>query len=207
MSPEKQRNVAQETLDIHAPLAHRMGMGKIRGELEDLAFAYIDPIAYEEIRREVEDKRRASEDFLKEITSIVEQKLKENALQARVEWRIKRLYSIYQKMKRQKTEMNQVYDLLAIRIICESINDCYAALGVIHHLWPPVPGRIKDLIAIPRPNLYQSLHTTVIGSNGQPFEVQIRTKEMHRTAEEGIAAHWKYKEGGPTSAQDDKNMP
>ena len=206
MSPEKQRSVAQETLDIYAPLAHRMGMGKIRGELEDLSFAYIDPIAYQEIRQEVEEKKRGSEDFLKDVASVIEQKLKENAIQARVEWRIKRLYSIYQKIKRQQAGMSQVYDLLAIRIICESINDCYAALGVIHHLWPPLPGRIKDFIAMPRPNLYQSLHTTVMAGNGQPFEVQIRTKEMHRTAEEGIAAHWKYKEGGPTSAADEKSM-
>ena len=206
LSPEKQRSVAQETLDIYAPLAHRMGMGKIRGELEDLSFAYIDPIAYQEIRHEVEEKKRGSEDFLKEVASVIEQKLKENAIQARVEWRIKRLYSIYQKIKRNQTEMSQVYDLLAIRIITESINDCYAALGVIHHLWPPLPGRIKDFIAMPRPNLYQSLHTTVMAGNGQPFEVQIRTKEMHRTAEEGIAAHWKYKEGGPTSAADEKSM-
>jgi GTP diphosphokinase / guanosine-3',5'-bis(diphosphate) 3'-diphosphatase len=206
MSPEKQKAVAQETLDLYAPLAHRMGMGKIRGELEDLAFAYIDPIAHQEIEREVEAQRRSSEDFLKEVASTIEEKLKENGIQARVEWRIKRLFSIYQKMKRQKSEMSQVYDLLAIRIITESVNDCYAALGVIHHLWPPIPGRIKDFIAMPRPNLYQSLHTTVIGNQGQPFEVQIRTKEMHRTAEEGIAAHWKYKEGGAASATDEKSM-
>jgi guanosine-3',5'-bis(diphosphate) 3'-pyrophosphohydrolase len=206
LPPEKQVTVAQETLDIYIPLAHRMGMGKIRGELEDLAFSYIDPIAFEEIRREVEERKRTSEEFLKEVTSVIDQKLQENAIQAHVEWRIKRLYSIYQKMKRQKCDLSRVYDLLAVRIITDSINDCYAALGVIHHLWPPVPGRIKDLIAMPRPNLYQSLHTTVIGSTGQPFEVQIRTKEMHRTAEEGIAAHWKYKEGGPASAADEKSM-
>ena len=207
LSPEKQRRVAQETLEIYAPLAHRMGMGKIRGELEDLAFSYIDPIAYHAIERELEDKRRVNEDFLKEVCSVVELKLKENAIQARVDSRIKRVYSIYQKMKRQQTEMSQVYDLRAIRIITESVNDSYAALGVIHHLWPPVPGRIKDFIAMPRPNLYQSLHTTVIGKTGQPFEVQIRTKEMHRTAEEGIAAHWKYKEGGGlTSASDQQSM-
>ncbi|MBI2816684.1 MAG: bifunctional (p)ppGpp synthetase/guanosine-3',5'-bis(diphosphate) 3'-pyrophosphohydrolase [Acidobacteria bacterium] len=206
LPPEKQKLIAQETLELYAPLAHRMGMGKIRGELEDLAFAYIDPIAYQEIEGEVEAKRRASEDFLKEVSSTIDEKLKENAIQAAVDWRIKRLYSIYQKMKRQRSEMNQVYDLLAVRIITESVNDCYAALGVIHHLWPPIPGRIKDFIAMPRPNLYQSLHTTVIGSNGQPFEVQIRTKEMHRTAEEGIAAHWKYKEGGPSSPADEKSM-
>ena len=206
LSPEKQRRIAQETLEIYVPLAHRMGMGKLRGELEDMAFAYIDPIAFQDIRQVVEGKRRASEDFLKEVVAAIEPGLKKNNIPARVEWRIKRLYSIYQKMKRRKGGMDQVYDLLAIRIITESVNDCYAVLGVIHNLWSPVPGRIKDFIAMPRPNLYQSLHTTVIGNKGQPFEVQIRTSQMHRTAEEGIAAHWKYKEGGPTSAADERSM-
>ena len=163
-------------------------MGKIRGELEDMAFAYIDPHAYREIREEIEEKRRYSEDLLKEMASAIEQKLQENGLQARVEWRIKRLYSTYKKMKRQKEDLSQIYDLLAVRIITQSVNDCYAAMGVVHSVWSPVPGRIKDFIAMPRPNLYQSLHTTVIGKSGQPVEVQIRTEEMHRTAEEGIAA-------------------
>ena len=206
LSPEKQQRIAQETLDLYVPLAHRMGMGKIRGELEDLAFGYIDPIAFQEIRHAVESKRRASEDFLKEVVAAIRPELDKNEIAARVEWRIKRLYSIYQKMKRRKSGMDQVFDLLAVRIITESVNDCYAALGVIHNLWRPVPGRIKDFIAMPRPNLYQSLHTTVIGNIGQPFEVQIRTAQMHRTAEEGIAAHWKYKEGGPTSAADEQSM-
>ena len=206
LAPEKQQRVAQETLEIYAPLAHRMGMGKIRGELEDMAFSYIDPIAYREIREEIEGKRRFAEDFLKEVAGVIESKLRENGIQARVEWRIKRLFSIYQKMKRQKTELNQVYDLLAIRVITQSVQDCYAALGAVHSLWPPVPGRIKDFIAMPRPNLYQSLHTTVIGKNGQPLEVQIRTEEMHRTAEEGIAAHWKYKERGTYSSSDERSM-
>ncbi|OFV97235.1 MAG: GTP pyrophosphokinase [Acidobacteria bacterium RIFCSPLOWO2_02_FULL_61_28] len=203
---EKQQRVAQETLEIYAPLAHRMGMGKIRGELEDMAFAYIDPHAYQEIREEIEEKRRYSEDLLKEMASAIEQKLQENGLQARVEWRIKRLYSTYKKMKRQKEDLSQIYDLLAVRIITQSVNDCYAAMGVVHSVWSPVPGRIKDFIAMPRPNLYQSLHTTVIGKSGQPVEVQIRTEEMHRTAEEGIAAHWKYKEGGMYSAADEQSM-
>jgi GTP pyrophosphokinase len=203
---EKQQLVAQETLEIYAPLAHRMGMGKMRAELEDLAFAYLDPIAYADIQRELEEKRKAGEEFLKDIAAQVEEKLRENNIGARVEWRLKRPYSIYQKMKRQKSTMDRVYDLLAIRIITENVQDCYAALGAIHALWSPVPGRIKDFIAMPRPNLYQSLHTTVIGRNGQPFEVQIRTQEMHRTAEEGIAAHWQYKEGGPVSAADTKSM-
>ena len=203
---EKQQRVARETLDIYAPLAHRMGMGKIRGELEDMAFSYIDPLAYREIRDEVEGKRRFGEDFLKDVARTLEAKLQENGLAARVEWRIKRPYSIYQKMKRRKAEFNQVYDLLALRVITRSLQDCYAAVGVVHSLWPPVPGRIKDFIAMARPNLYQSLHTTVIGKNGQPFEVQIRTEEMHRTAEEGIAAHWKYKERGAYSSTDEQSM-
>lgn len=206
LSPEKQQRIAQETLDLYVPLAHRMGMGKIRGELEDLAFAYIDPIAFQEIRHAVESKRRASEDYLKEVVAAIRPELGKNEIAAKVEWRIKRFYSIYQKMKQRKCGIDQVFDLLAVRIITESVNDCYAALGVIHNLWRPVPGRIKDFIAMPRPNLYQSLHTTVIGNIGQPFEVQIRTAQMHRTAEEGIAAHWKYKEGGPTSAADEQSM-
>lgn len=206
LPPEKQRRIAQETLEIYVPIAHRMGMGKLRGELEDMAFAYIDPIAFQEIRHVVEGKRRASEDFLKEVVAAIEPGLKKNNIPAQVEWRIKRPYSIYQKMKQRKGGVDQVYDLLAVRIITESVNDCYAALGVIHSMWSPVPGRIKDFIAMPRPNLYQSLHTTVIGNKGQPFEVQIRTSQMHRTAEEGIAAHWKYKEGGPNSAADERSM-
>ena len=203
---EKQKRVAQETLDIYAPLAHRMGMGKIRGELEDLAFACLDPIAYRDIQSDLEGKRKSGEEFLKEVAAEVEEKLKEQSISAQVEWRIKRPYSIYQKMKRQEDGLSQVYDLLAIRIITENVQDCYAALGVIHALWSPVPGRIKDFIAMPRPNLYQSLHTTVIGKNGQPFEIQIRTTAMHRTAEEGLAAHWKYKEGGQVSPADEQSM-
>jgi GTP diphosphokinase / guanosine-3',5'-bis(diphosphate) 3'-diphosphatase len=203
---EKQKRVAQETLDIYAPLAHRMGMGKMRGELEDLAFAHLDPMAYRDIQADLQEKRKAGEEFLKEVAEQVEQKLQEHQITARVEWRIKRPYSIYHKMKRHDKELSQVYDLLAIRIITENVQDCYAALGVIHSVWSPVPGRIKDFIAMPRPNLYQSLHTTVIGKNGQPFEVQIRTSEMHSTAEEGIAAHWKYKEGGAVSSTDEQSM-
>jgi GTP pyrophosphokinase len=206
LPPEKQQRVAQETLDIYAPLAHRMGMGKMRGELEDLAFAYLDPIAYRDLQETLVEKRRAGEDFLREAAAAVEDKLREHGIAARVEWRIKRPYSIYQKMKVHRSTIGEVYDLLAVRIITQSIQNCYAALGVIHGLWSPVPGRIKDFIAMPRPNLYQSLHTTVIGKTGQPFEVQIRTEQMHRTAEEGIAAHWKYKEGGTVSAHDEQSM-
>ena len=200
LSPERQQRIARETLEIYAPIAHRLGMGKVRGELEDLAFRYIDREACEDVVRSIETKRHGTEELLQEIRRTVEAELRREGIPAKVEARMKRAYSVYQKMKRQKIGVDQVYDLLALRIITDSVKNCYAALGVIHNEWRPVPGRIKDFIAIPRPNLYQSLHTSVIGPQGQPFEVQIRTEEMHRIAEEGIAAHWKYKEGrkGPT---------
>jgi GTP pyrophosphokinase len=197
---EKRARIARETLDIYAPIAHRLGMGKVRSELEDLAFQHLDPEAFEEVKKAVESRRKVSEEFLAEVRSQVEAKMKEHSVPAQIEGRIKRLYSIRQKLTRQRITIDQVYDLLAIRIITDSVKNCYSALGVIHNTWRPVPGRIKDFIAIPRPNLYQSLHTSVIGPHGQPFEVQIRTEEMHRIAEEGIAAHWKYK-GGVSPAQ------
>jgi GTP diphosphokinase / guanosine-3',5'-bis(diphosphate) 3'-diphosphatase len=197
---EKRARIARETLDIYAPIAHRLGMGKVRSELEDLAFQHLDAEAFEEVKKAVESRRKVSEEFLAEVRAQVESKMKEHSVPARIEGRIKRLYSIQQKLTRQRITIDQVYDLLAIRIITDSVKNCYAALGVIHNTWRPVPGRIKDFIAIPRPNLYQSLHTSVIGPHGQPFEVQIRTEEMHRIAEEGIAAHWKYK-GGVSPAQ------
>ena len=181
-------------MDIYAPLANRLGMGKIRGELEDLAFSYLDPKAYQELKDIVEKNRRKHEAFLAEVTKLVEEKMKEHEIPCLTESRIKRLYSIYLKLKKQRITIDQVYDLLALRIITDSVKSCYAALGVIHNTWRPVPGRIKDFIAMPRPNMYQSLHTSVI-AGGQPFEVQIRTTEMHQIAEEGIAAHWKYKDG------------
>ena len=202
LPPEKRRRIAHETLEIYAPIAHRLGMGKIRGELEDLAFRYLEPEAYQEVKKAVEGRRKVNEHFLAEVKGLVEGKMKENSVPARIEGRIKRLYSIWQKLKRQNIIIEQVYDLLAIRIITDDVKNCYAALGVIHNTWRPVPGRIKDFIAIPRSNLYQSLHTSVIGPHGQPFEVQIRTEEMHRVAEEGIAAHWKYKDGHGTTVQD-----
>jgi GTP pyrophosphokinase len=203
---EKRQRIARETLDIYAPIAHRLGMGKIRGELEDLAFQYIEPEAFEEVKKAVESRRKVSEEFLAEVRALVEAKMKELSIPARIEGRIKRLSSIWQKLKRQHISFDQVYDLLAIRIITDSVKNCYAALGVIHNTWRPVPGRIKDFIAIPRPNYYQSLHTSVIGPHGQPFEVQIRTEEMHRIAEMGIAAHWKYKDGRPMSEQDEERF-
>jgi len=206
LPPEKRQWIAQETLEIYAPIAHRLGMGKVRGELEDLAFRYIEPEAHEEMKKEVETRRKVSEDFLAEVCAQVEAKMKEHSIPARISGRIKRLYSIWQKLKRQHITFDQVYDLLAIRIITDSVKNCYAALGIIHNTWRPVPGRIKDFIAIPRPNFYQSLHTSVIGPQGQPFEAQIRTEEMHRVAEEGIAAHWKYKDGQPMSKQDEERF-
>lgn len=206
LSPEKREKISRETMEIYAPIAHRLGMGKVRGELEDLAFRHLQPEAFEEVKRAVESRRKVSEEFLHEVRGLVEAKMKEAGIPARIEGRIKRLYSIWHKLKRQHITVDQVYDLLAIRIITDTVKNCYAALGIIHNTWRPVPGRIKDFIAIPRPNLYQSLHTSVIGPHGQPFEVQIRTEEMHRVAEEGIAAHWKYKDGRPLAEQDEERF-
>ena len=206
VSRERQERIAQETLEIYAPIAHRLGMGKIRGELEDLAFKYLEPEAASELEREIESKRAEFELFLKDIQRTIEVNLAREGIPARVEGRVKRAYSVHQKLKRQKIELDQVYDLLAIRIITDSVKNCYAALGVIHNEWHPIPGRIKDFIAIPRPNLYQSLHTSVMGPGGRSFEVQIRTEEIHRLAEEGIAAHWKYKEGRKGAAADDHRI-
>ncbi|HLN02850.1 MAG TPA: bifunctional (p)ppGpp synthetase/guanosine-3',5'-bis(diphosphate) 3'-pyrophosphohydrolase [Bryobacteraceae bacterium] len=203
---ERRERIARETIEIYAPIAHRLGMGKIRGELEDLAFRHIDQTAYEEITGLIESGRHANEELLNKTRQMIEAELRREGIPARVEGRLKRAYSIYQKMKRQKITIEQVYDLMAVRIVTDSVKNCYAALGVIHNEWRPVPGRIKDFIAIPRPNLYQSLHTSVVGPEGRHFEVQIRTEEMHRIAEEGIAAHWKYKEGKKGPADDDQRI-
>ena len=206
LPPERQQLIAKETLEIYAPIAHRLGMGKVRGELEDLAFQYVDPIALDQIRKQVEPRRKQGEVFLKKIVGVIQEKLKENGVEARIDHRIKRLYSIHQKLIRQRITVDQVYDLFALRIITKSVKDCYSALGAIHALWRPVPGRIKDFIAMPRPNNYQSLHTTVVVEGGFPFEVQIRTDDMHKFAEEGIAAHWRYKDGSPVSAKDEQKL-
>src|SRR6476620_6779653 len=205
LPPERQQKIAKETLEIYASIAHRLGMGKIRGELEDLGFRYVDPIAYQQVHDAVEARRKAGEAFLARVESIFRDKLKEAGITATVESRIKRLYSIHKKLQRQHITVEQVYDLYAMRVVTKSVQDCYAVLGIIHNLWRPVPGRIKDFIAMPRPNFYQSLHTSVIAENGTPFEVQIRTEEMHKIAEEGIAAHWKYKDG-PVTAQDEQRL-
>jgi GTP pyrophosphokinase len=203
---EKQERIAQETLELYAPIAHRLGMGKVRAELEDLAFRAMDPEAYGEIINQIEVKRKASEEFLESIRKRVEQMLAREGIPARVEGRVKRPYSVWLKLKRQKIPIEQVYDLLALRIITDSLKNTYGALGVIHNEWPPIPGRIKDFIAMPRQNGYQSLHTSVMGGGGQAFEVQIRTEEMHRLAEEGVAAHWKYKEGRRGASDDEQYM-
>jgi len=203
---EKQERIAQETIEIYAPIAHRLGMGKIRGELEDLSFKYLEPEASAELMKEFDAARAGNEALLAEVEHVVEVNLAREGIPARVSTRVKRAYSVYQKLKRQKITLDQVYDLLAVRIITDSVKNCYAALGVIHNEWRPIPGRIKDFIAIPRPNLYQSLHTSVMGPEGRHFEVQIRTEEMHRIAEEGIAAHWKYKEGKRGAGVDDQRI-
>jgi guanosine-3',5'-bis(diphosphate) 3'-pyrophosphohydrolase len=205
LPPERQHKIARETLDIYAPIAHRLGMGKIRGELEDLGFRYLDPIAYQTTHDAVEARRKQGEKFLAGVEAILRDKLQEAGITATVESRIKRLYSIHKKLVRQRITVEQVYDLCAMRVITRSVQDCYAVLGIIHNVWRPVPGRIKDFIAMPRPNFYQSLHTSVIAEEGTPFEVQIRTEEMHKMAEEGIAAHWKYKDG-PVTAQDEQRL-
>jgi GTP diphosphokinase / guanosine-3',5'-bis(diphosphate) 3'-diphosphatase len=208
LAPERQQRIARETLDIYAPVANRLGMGLIRGELEDLAFRYLEPEAFLELQKKVASKQKVFDKFLFEVQDSIRGKMVENGIPAEVQGRVKRLYSLHQKIQKQQRNLDQVYDLLAIRVVTDTVKNCYAALGVIHQIWRPVPGRFKDYIAMPRPNLYQSLHTAVIHS-GQPFEVQIRTQEMHRIAEQGVAAHWKYKDGGreaspPASADDQR---
>src|SRR3954463_11111965 len=204
--PEERRvKIAQETRDIYAPIANRLGMSKIKNELEELAFKFLEPPAYEALRVQVERRRRATEGMIEDLKNTVSAKLTEAQIPViEIDGRIKRLFSIHQKLKRQKIELDQVYDMVALRIVTQSVKDCYGALGIIHQTWSPVPGRIKDFIAMPRPNGYQSLHTSVISDRGMPFEVQIRTEEMHRTAEEGVAAHWKYKEGRRGAHDDDE---
>ena len=204
--PEERRiKIAQETRDIYAPIANRLGMSKVKNELEELSFRYLEPQAYEALRVSVDAKRRATEGLIEQLKKTIAGTLAEAQVPViEIDGRIKRLWSIHQKLGRQKIELEQVYDFIALRIVTESVKDCYAALGIIHQTWSPVPGRIKDFIAMPRPNGYQSLHTSVISREGMPFEVQIRTIEMHRRAEEGIAAHWKYKEGRIGDQRDER---
>jgi len=202
---DRRQRVAQETRDIYAPIANRLGMSKVKNELEELSFRYLEPKAYEALRIKVDLKRRAAEGLIQGLKATIEAKLREAQIPiVQVDGRVKRLWSIQQKLKRQKIELDQVYDFVALRIVTDSIKDCYGALGIIHQTWSPVPGRIKDFVAMPRPNGYQSLHTSVISERGAPFELQIRTVEMHRMAEEGIAAHWKYKEGRVGDRRDER---
>jgi len=203
LEPDKQQRIARETLEIYAPIAHRLGMGIIRNELEDLSFRVLEPDSFLALQKEVSDNEPLHHKFLDEVQSEIRSKLVESSIPAELEARVKGLCSLHRKLERQQRGLEQVYDLLAVRVITDSERNCYAALGVVHHIWRPVPGRFKDYIAMPRPNLYQSLHTTVIHA-GQPFEVQIRTQEMHRIAEEGVAAHWKYKDGKPSSDDDQR---
>jgi GTP diphosphokinase / guanosine-3',5'-bis(diphosphate) 3'-diphosphatase len=205
LEPAKQQRISRETLDIYAPIAHRLGMSVIRGELEDLSFRYLEPEAFLALQKEVIENAPIHRRFLEEMQTTIRSKLVENGIPAELEARVKGLYSLHRKILRQERSLEQVYDLLAIRVITDNERNCYAALGVVHHIWRPVPGRFKDYIALARPNLYQSLHTTVI-HGGQPFEIQIRTQEMHRIAEEGVAAHWKYKDGRPSSENDDQRI-
>jgi len=191
----KQREKATETLDIYAPLAHRLGVQQIKWELEDLSFKTLHPGPYREIANLVEKRRGERQHYIDGVLSAARSRLKEAGVKAEVEGRPKHLYSIYEKMVLRGKEFNEIYDLVGLRILVESVRDCYAALGAIHSLWKPVPGRFKDYIAMPKSNMYQSLHTTVVGPGGRPLEIQIRTQDMHRTAEFGIAAHWRYKEG------------
>ncbi len=207
MPEDRRLRTAQETLDIYAPIANRLGMSKIKNELEELSFKHLDPIGYETLTAKVESRRAAAEIEIEDLKKTILAKLREAQVPVRsVEGRLKRLYSINQKLKRQRIELDQVYDFVALRVITDSVKDCYATLGIIHQTWSPVPGRIKDFIAMPRPNGYQSLHTSVISERGVPFEVQIRTEEMHRHAEEGIAAHWKYKEGRIGDHRDERHF-
>jgi GTP pyrophosphokinase len=206
LDPLRQAEIAEETLEIYAPLAHRLGVYWIKSELEDNALRYLHPEVYYQLKRSVAKKKAEREKYTKEVISILQKRLGEAGLEAEVSGRPKHFFSIYQKMQAQNLHYDQIYDLIAFRILVDSVGECYEALGVVHAAWKPVPGRFKDYIAIPKPNGYQSLHTTVIGPYGERIEIQIRTREMHRIAEYGIAAHWRYKTGGDQTPDDDQRF-
>ena len=210
MPPEKQQRIARETLDIYAPIAQRLGISKIKVELDDLSLKYLEPIVYYDLVDKIAIRKSVREKYIQSIVDEVSEHIRNAEISAKIDGRIKHFFSIYKKMKNQDKTLDQIYDLFAVRIIVDSVKDCYAALGVIHEMYKPIPGRFKDYIAMPKPNMYQSLHTTLIAPNGQPFEIQIRTFDMHRTAEYGIAAHWKYKEnittGNQVSASEEEKL-
>lgn len=206
MPPEKQRRIARETLEVYAPLAHRLGIATVKGELEDLSLKYLDPIAYHEIAQSINEKKREREQYIKSIIEVLTQKLETIHVKGQISGRAKHFYSIYRKMYTQHKTLDEIYDLFAVRVIVDTVSDCYAVLGMVHELYKPMPMRFKDYIAMPKPNMYQSLHTTVIGPYGRPLEIQIRTWEMHTVAEKGIAAHWKYKEGITTNSESDTKL-
>src|ERR1051326_5150441 len=206
LAEEKRVAIAKETMEIYAPIANRLGMGRLKSELEDLSFHYLHPRKSEELERSVSERIAVSGQLVDRVKETIAKKLRDNDIAGDVNGRVKSMHSIWQKLRRQGIDIGQLYDYLAFRIITPSVKDCYAALGIIHQTWRPVPGRIKDYIAMPKPNFYQSLHTTVVAEKGQPFEVQIRTKEMDLIAEQGIAAHWKYKEGRVGASTDDTSF-
>ena len=206
MKPEKQKEKARETMDIYAPLAQRLGISKVKIELDDLSLKYLQPEVYYSLVEQISDKKSAREQFIQNIVAEVREHVDASGIKARVDGRVKHFFSIYKKMVNQDKTLDQIYDLFAVRILVDSVQDCYAALGSMHEMYKPIPGRFKDYIAMPKPNMYQSLHTTLIGPNGTPFEIQIRTYEMHKTAEYGIAAHWKYKESGGSKERNVENQ-
>ncbi|MEK6759773.1 MAG: bifunctional (p)ppGpp synthetase/guanosine-3',5'-bis(diphosphate) 3'-pyrophosphohydrolase [Deltaproteobacteria bacterium] len=206
LDPVKQKKIASETIDIYAPLANRVGIGWMKGELEDLAFMYIDPDKYALLNERVNKEKEVKVGFSEQVIEMINANLAEHGIEGQVYGRTKQLYSIYKKMQEQDADFDNIYDIIGFRVIVKTIKDCYSVLGMVHSLWKPVPGRFKDYIALPKANMYQSLHTTVVGPYGVSMEVQIRTEEMHRVAEYGIAAHWKYKEGKVFNGKDDKSF-
>ena len=206
MPREKQLYIAKETLDVYAPLAHRLGISKIKSELEDLSLKYLDPVAYQEISESIAKKKEEREEYVSGIISALKNRMKEGEIDCEVTGRAKHFYSIFRKMYAQNKTIDEIYDLFAVRVIVDTVAECYAVLGMVHEMYTPLPMRFKDYIAMPKPNMYQSLHTTVVGGDGTPFEIQIRTREMHKIAQEGIAAHWKYKEGKAGKDAMDKEL-